>query len=362
MDDATPTGATPPPPGGGDASDGDAPTTVTPGGASEERTSVSPPAATPQTTVAPDAAVTRVQARGNEAAAPGAGVTAPTGGPPPPAASHRARRPGGGAPWWVYVLLAAVAAASVGVMVWLLVLRDDGSAYAVYRGTWMPVTAGQGPIGGLEIDDDSPPQVQVYSQDLAEFGPYASDASGGQLVVEIIGAGTLLGGSGNATLTLTHETATDRLLVAIGGAGTDVQVIQMQRTDQLMPATPLPTVPPTATPTASPSVTPTGTGSPSPGTSPSADPAQAVRDGVIAIQVGVLTWASQHGGAFPLAAQVQQQGEVAQYVDPWPVNPYTQVPMKQGSTPGDYTYELLDAGGGYQLTGYLDDGSTFVLP
>ncbi len=76
----------------------------------------------------------------------------------------------------------------------------------------------------------------------------------------------------------------------------------------------------------------------------------------------MLSWAAEHGGLFPPVNEVTAAGEIGAYVDPWPDNPFTGAPMQPGSTPGDYTYEQLDAGQTYRLTGYLSDGATVVVP
>ena len=57
-----------------------------------------------------------------------------------------------------------------------------------------------------------------------------------------------------------------------------------------------------------------------------------------------------------------ETGGVAAYVDPWPTNPYTGQPMKPGTQPGDYTYEQLNGGAGYKLTGYISNGLTYTVP
>ena len=36
--------------------------------------------------------------------------------------------------------------------------------------------------------------------------------------------------------------------------------------------------------------------------------------------------------------------------------------MKPGTQPGDYTYEQLNGGAGYKLTGYVSNGLTYTVP
>jgi hypothetical protein len=87
-----------------------------------------------------------------------------------------------------------------------------------------------------------------------------------------------------------------------------------------------------------------------------------VRDGIIRLQVGILTWATNNGNVYPAPADVAQGGGVAQYVDPWPTNPYTNAPMAPGAQPGDFSYEQLNGGQAYRLTGFLSQGQTYVVP
>src|SRR5665647_2320948 len=95
---------------------------------------------------------------------------------------------------------------------------------------------------------------------------------------------------------------------------------------------------------------------------PSASSDQQVIDAIIKIQVGVITWATNNNNLYPASAEVSQSGGVAQYVDPWPVNPVTNQPMTPGTQAGDYTYEQLNGGQGYKLTGYLGNGLTYTVP
>ena len=75
----------------------------------------------------------------------------------------------------------------------------------------------------------------------------------------------------------------------------------------------------------------------------------AVREGVHSIQVGVQSWAVDHGDAYPDASQVDASG-LAGYVDMWPANPFTDLPMDQGSGPGQFSYEV--GATGFRITAY----------
>jgi hypothetical protein len=160
-------------------------------------------------------------------------------------------------------------------------------------------------------------------------------------------------------LRIAYDKNDDRLVVTIETAnGSAVQ--RLARVSALAPG-PAETAPaPGPTQTATP--TPTATGSPGASPSPTASPDDEVRGAITRIQVGVLTWASEHAGLFPPAPEVSADGEIGQYVDPWPTNPFTSTPMQAGSAPGDYTYEQLEARQAYLLTGFLSDGATFVVP
>lgn len=67
----------------------------------------------------------------------------------------------------------------------------------------------------------------------------------------------------------------------------------------------------------------------------------AVKEGVHSIQVGVQTYAADHSDLYPATWDVASDGAVAEYVDPWPVNPFTKDPMaNQGDyVEGDFSYE-----------------------
>ena len=83
----------------------------------------------------------------------------------------------------------------------------------------------------------------------------------------------------------------------------------------------------------------------------------AVREGTHSIQVGVQSWAVDHGDAYPDASQVNAYG-LASYVDVWPTNPFTGLPMNQGSGPGQFSYESSAAG--YRIVAYGSDGSALI--
>ena len=86
-----------------------------------------------------------------------------------------------------------------------------------------------------------------------------------------------------------------------------------------------------------------------------------VRDGIHAIQIGIQKYAADNNDVYPAAFMVWQGGAVGRYVDKWPVNPWTGLPMSSGITKGNYTYTQLAYSTGYSLTGDLSRGD-FTVP
>jgi hypothetical protein len=140
----------------------------------------------------------------------------------------------------------------------------------------------------------------------------------------------------------------------VTGSNQTTVIIPLERVAALVPVSP----------SASPTVTPTSTSSPSasPSASPTAGADQQVIDAVDKLQVGVITWATNNNNLYPTPADVSETGGIASYVNPWPANPYTGQPMKPGTQPGDFTYEQLNGGAGYKLTGYISNGLTYTVP
>ena len=68
-----------------------------------------------------------------------------------------------------------------------------------------------------------------------------------------------------------------------------------------------------------------------------------------------------HGDKAPPVDEVRPGGELKDYIDQWPANAYTGVLMAPGEAPGDYTYERLDTGRDFRLTGHFTDGD-FTVP
>jgi prepilin-type N-terminal cleavage/methylation domain-containing protein len=70
----------------------------------------------------------------------------------------------------------------------------------------------------------------------------------------------------------------------------------------------------------------------------------AVKEGVHAIQVGVVAWAADHNDTYPVDSDVTslkwngQPSDFSAYVMPWPANPFTGASMRSSYSVGDYTY------------------------
>ena len=80
------------------------------------------------------------------------------------------------------------------------------------------------------------------------------------------------------------------------------------------------------------------------------------------LQVGIVAWAADSNNLYPAPQDVVEGGGLAQYVDPWPTNPFTSQPMAPGTAPGSYVYEQISGGQSYKLTGYLSNGLTYSVP
>ena len=90
----------------------------------------------------------------------------------------------------------------------------------------------------------------------------------------------------------------------------------------------------------------------------------AVKSGLRAIKAGIQKLGFVDHGVYPTADQVKDsQDGIAAYMDAWPTNPFSSLPMSQGDAPGDYTYVQTISGYGLTLTGHLHaGGGDFVLP
>jgi hypothetical protein len=334
--------------------------------AATAETAVTPPDAG-ETVVAasPDAGATHIMS--GEAAdetrvmptAAGAGSPPPPPRPQPTLMMSRPPRNSSNA-WWivlVVVLLALVAAAAA----WYFLLRDTGGEPAPqptpafdWVGAWGR-TDGSG--GGLVVEQGGKDyQVTVYNSTLQVLGTAVATSKGDDLTFALESGETVGGLPGPYQITVTAGSDDSHADMKVTGGNQTTVIIPLKRVAALVPVSPSssPTVTPTTTPTASPSA--------SPSVSPSPDTDQQVIDAITRLQTGVITWSTNNNDLYPAPADVSQAGGVATYVDPWPTNPYSGQPMKPGTQPGDYTYEQLNGGAGYKLTGYSSNGLTYTVP
>jgi hypothetical protein len=300
----------------------------------------------------PDAEATRVM--------PAAGGTPP---PPPPVQPTllmtKPKSSGSSLPWWVWLVVILVIVVAVAA-VWFFYLRPaDSTAGDEFVGNWSPVAATGGGLvitrGGGDF------KVTQYDGQLKAVGSTDAKLTGGQLDVQVDASRLgISGATGTVDGTLTYRDATGDLVLQFSSGSLKSDKVFFVRADVLLPASPSPTPSPTLSP--SPTASPSPTLSPSPSTSPSQSTDQQVIDGIAKIQVGIVTWATNNNNLYPAPQDVVPGGGIAQYVDPWPSNPFTSQPMAPGSGPGFYVYEQLGGGQNYKLTGYLSNGLTYSVP
>jgi hypothetical protein len=326
-------------------------------------TAVTPPDAG-ETVVAPPADSEATRIMSGEAAdetrvmPAGGGAAPPPPRPQPTLMMSRPPKRQSSNTWWivlVVVLLALVAAAAA----WYFLLRDKGETPAPqpspafdWVGAWGR-TDGSG--GGVVVEQSGKDYtVTVYGSTLQVLGTGVATAKGKDLTFALQSNETLGGLPGPFQITLQAGAGQDFADMKVTGGNQTTVIIPLTRVAALVPVTP----------SASPSITPTPTSSPSssPSASPSAGTDQQVIDAIVKLQTGVVTWSTNNNNLYPMPADVTQTGGVASYVNPWPNNPYTGQPMKPGTQPGEYTYEQLNGGAGYKLTGYISNGLTYTVP
>lgn len=87
----------------------------------------------------------------------------------------------------------------------------------------------------------------------------------------------------------------------------------------------------------------------------------AVKEGIHSIQIGVQSYAVDNDDAYPDQSLVNETGMML-YVDIWPQNPFTGLPMSQGTSPGDYSYTRGSDGASFALVGYGKSGVVITVP
>jgi len=320
-----------------------------------------PPDETGATRVLPSADEGATQVLGGEPdditrVMPAAGA-APPRPPQPTLMMSRPSSSRGGVPWWVWLVVALLIAAGAAA-VWYFYLRPAPPPSGdEFIGTWSP-EAGTG--GGLVIARSGDQfRITQYDRQLESVGSTLADLVADQLELTVQASALgLTGFSGEVQGILTHDQATDRLKLVFSSGDVRSEDLVFVRTEVLRPGSPSPT--PTPTPSPSPSASPTI--SPTPSSSPSAAADQQVRDAIAKLQVGIITWATNNNNLYPAPQEVVNGGGISQYVNPWPTSPFTNQPMTPGTDPGDYTYEQINGGQSYKLTGYLSNGLTYTVP
>ena len=90
----------------------------------------------------------------------------------------------------------------------------------------------------------------------------------------------------------------------------------------------------------------------------------AVKGGVHNIELGIASYATDHGDTYPASVATRSSLVDASgnpYVDNWPKNPYTSADMKDGAANGDYSYTQTGGGTGFSLVGHMSNGG-FTVP
>jgi hypothetical protein len=86
-----------------------------------------------------------------------------------------------------------------------------------------------------------------------------------------------------------------------------------------------------------------------------------VKEGAHLIRIGIESWAADNGGVYPQLGDVSPEGGIAPYVDPWPINPWTDAAMQPGTQRGDYRYVPAPDGSDYELLVFLSDGQALKI-
>jgi hypothetical protein len=83
----------------------------------------------------------------------------------------------------------------------------------------------------------------------------------------------------------------------------------------------------------------------------------AAKGEIMMVKTGISAYIVTNSAPPPTATQ----DVIGGFVDPWPMNPWTQAPMVVGKQPGDIVY-APGAGTDYTLGVVLADGSVFAAP
>ncbi len=295
--------------------------------------------------------------------------TAPASEPPPPSVQPRlvrSRRDNDGRSnaWWIILALLLIAAAVVAAL-WYFMFRDGGEATPAtspspsqvsWAGAWAR-TDGMG--GGLVIEGAADTYLVTPYDGALRGGETVSataDAGGSELSFTLPAQFSLAGPAGPLAVLLVAGDDPDTATLDITGADGTTLSLPLERVASLTPSRPLSPSPAPSDPGPVPTRSPTS----SPSAGRSGDERMIIA--VESIQAGIEQWSTVNDGLYPTPADVRPTGEVAAYIDPWPDNPWApNEPLSPGTEPGNFTYEQLNGGLHYRLTGHLDNGA-FVVP
>ena len=79
--------------------------------------------------------------------------------------------------------------------------------------------------------------------------------------------------------------------------------------------------------------------------------------GMLLIRRGLAMWKAGGGKQYPPAKEVMPDGMLSRMIA-WPVNLFTDGPMVQEASAGNFAYKVIDGGKKYSLKAYLSDGRT----
>lgn len=85
----------------------------------------------------------------------------------------------------------------------------------------------------------------------------------------------------------------------------------------------------------------------------------AVKEGIHSLQIGVQSWAVDNNDTYPSPSLVNES-DLATWATYWPTNPYTGLPMTQGTGPGDVAYTSGADGRSFTLVGYGKGGKAVI--
>jgi len=80
-----------------------------------------------------------------------------------------------------------------------------------------------------------------------------------------------------------------------------------------------------------------------------------------ALQIALQSYSVDHGDLWPPdAAPARLRGMLLPYLDRWPWNPYTDRPMREKKSAGNFTYSALSGRTRYRLVGWGRHGRSLI--